>query len=132
MLKLKHLKCTRFESHYSSCTSRSSENIYCGSGGGAEEKGKTGWNSLSFPPKLMVFWVSPWMLVYFFAGFFFESHRCVWPNSVFWCSGSLTYFKLRGEHLSKISSENQNTVQILISSACKASLQNQIPTASNT
>ncbi len=42
----------------------------------AQEKGKTGWNSV-LPPNLMVFWVSspPWMLMYFFAGFFFvESH----------------------------------------------------------
>jgi hypothetical protein len=33
-------------------------------------------DEISLPPKLMVFWVSPspWILMYFFAGFFFESH----------------------------------------------------------
>ncbi len=39
---------------YSSCTgSRSSENICSSSSGGAQEKGNTGWNSLSLPPKLV-------------------------------------------------------------------------------
>jgi hypothetical protein len=39
------------------------------------KKEKTGWNSV-YQPRLMVFWVSefsastPWMLMYFFAGFF--------------------------------------------------------------
>jgi hypothetical protein len=97
-----------------------SENI-CSSNGGAQEKGKTGWNSvyyqnwwfsgfhppletqfttkidgflgfipllkLSLLPKLMVFWVSspPWMLVYFFAGFFFNLTLCMTKLRVeFW------------------------------------------------
>jgi hypothetical protein len=37
--------CIRYDSNYSSCTGRSSENI-CSSSGGAQEKGKTGWNSI--------------------------------------------------------------------------------------
>jgi hypothetical protein len=36
---------TKFETNYSSCTVRSSENL-CSSSGGAQEKGKTGWNSI--------------------------------------------------------------------------------------
>jgi hypothetical protein len=40
MLKLS-IQCTRFETNYSSCTHKSSENI-CSSTGGAQEKGKTG------------------------------------------------------------------------------------------
>jgi hypothetical protein len=63
--------------------------IYCGSGGGAEEKGKTGWNSLSFPPKLMVFWVSPSPPLnasVLFCRFFFESHL-VYDQTQ--CSGAL-------------------------------------------
>jgi hypothetical protein len=32
--------CTRFESNYSGCTSKSNENICNSSGGGTEEKGK--------------------------------------------------------------------------------------------
>jgi hypothetical protein len=40
-----HLMQTRFESNYSSCTGRSSENI-CSTSGGGQEKGKTGWNSV--------------------------------------------------------------------------------------
>jgi hypothetical protein len=39
MLKLS----TRFESNCGSCTGKSSENK-CSSSGGAQEKGKTGWN----------------------------------------------------------------------------------------
>jgi hypothetical protein len=31
---------------------------YVTASGGAQEKGKTGWNSVSSPPKLMVLWVS--------------------------------------------------------------------------
>jgi hypothetical protein len=43
------IKCwnsTRFESNYSSCTGRSTENIFSSSSGGAQEKWKTGWNSV--------------------------------------------------------------------------------------
>jgi hypothetical protein len=76
------MKCwrTRFETNYSSCTVRSSENI-CSD----QEKGKTGWNSVYHQN----WWFSefhhpPWMLVYFFAGFLWIS-PCVWPNSGFWC-----------------------------------------------
>jgi len=39
MLKLS-ISCTRFETNYSRCTGKSSENI-CSSSGGAYEKGKT-------------------------------------------------------------------------------------------
>jgi hypothetical protein len=42
------LKLTRFERNYSSCTGRSSENIYSSSVG-AQEKGKIGWNSENSP-----------------------------------------------------------------------------------
>jgi hypothetical protein len=62
-----------------SCTGKSSENI-CSSSGGAQEKGKTGWNWVYYQ-KLMVFWVSlrlPWMLMYFFAGFFLGISPRVW------------------------------------------------------
>ncbi len=52
-------KCS-FERNYSSCTSRSSENL-CNSHGNALAKRKTGWNSGT---------INSWMLVYFFAGFF--------------------------------------------------------------
>ncbi len=38
MLELS-ISCTRFETNYSSCTSKSNENI-CSSSGGAQEKGK--------------------------------------------------------------------------------------------
>ncbi len=44
MLKLS-IYCTRFETNYSSCTSKRSENI-CSSSGGAQENGKIGWNSV--------------------------------------------------------------------------------------
>ncbi len=46
---------------------------------------------LSFPPKLMDFWVSPLplMLMYFFAGFKKNLGR-VWPNSGFSCCVFLT------------------------------------------
>ncbi len=44
MLKIS-IECTRFESNYSSCTGRSSENI-CSSSEGGQEKGKRGWNSV--------------------------------------------------------------------------------------
>jgi hypothetical protein len=40
-LSMKWLNWTRFESNYSSCTGRSSENI-CSRSGGDHEKGKTG------------------------------------------------------------------------------------------
>jgi magnesium-transporting ATPase (P-type) len=43
---------------------------------------KTGWNwGKSFTPS--------WMLMYFFAGFFWIS-PCVWPNSGYWCCLFLT------------------------------------------
>jgi hypothetical protein len=61
------IECTRFNAqslnkvrtNYSSCTARSSENT-CSNSGGAQEKGKTGWN--------LVFCVSqlPFMLMYIF------------------------------------------------------------------
>jgi hypothetical protein len=41
LLNLRLKSCIRFESNYSSCTGRSSENI-CSSSGGAKEKVKTG------------------------------------------------------------------------------------------
>jgi hypothetical protein len=45
------ISCTRFESNYSSCTDRSSENI-SSSSGGAQEKMKEGMK-LNLPPKLV-------------------------------------------------------------------------------
>ncbi len=45
MLKLSFSR-TRFDSNYSNCTGRSIENISCSSGG-AQEKGKTRWNSIT-------------------------------------------------------------------------------------
>jgi len=52
------------------------------SNGGTQEKRKTGWNwGKSFTPS--------WMLMYFFAGFFWIS-PCVWPNSGYWCCLFLT------------------------------------------
>ncbi len=47
MLKLS-IWCTRFESIYSSCTGRSSENI-CSSNAVAQEKGNRAWNSVYHP-----------------------------------------------------------------------------------
>jgi hypothetical protein len=79
--------CTRFETN-SRCTLRSSENI-CSSSEGAQEKGKTGWNSV---------YHQNWSFSEFhpllnanvrFAGFFLIS-PCVWPNSGFWCCVFLT------------------------------------------
>ncbi len=69
---------------------RAVKNI-CSSSGGAQDKGKTGWNSVynqnwwfsEFHPR------PPWMLMYFFAGFF-SNLTCVWPNSGFWCCVCLT------------------------------------------
>jgi hypothetical protein len=34
--------------------------------------------------------IPPWMLMYFFAFFFFGISPCVWPNSGFWCCVFLT------------------------------------------
>jgi hypothetical protein len=85
MMKLSIL-CTRFETNYSSCTVRSSENI-CNSSGGAQAKGKTGWNSVyhqnwwlsEFHPPLNANNV-------LFLKVFFKFHPpCVWPNLGFWC-----------------------------------------------
>ncbi len=45
MLKLS-IQCTRFETNYNSRTGKSSENI-CTSSGGAQEKEKTGCNSVT-------------------------------------------------------------------------------------
>jgi hypothetical protein len=44
------IQCTRLEGNYSSCTSRSSENI-CSSSGGGQEKGKTGQNRMKLSLK---------------------------------------------------------------------------------
>jgi hypothetical protein len=77
------IECTRFQTNYSSCTVRSSENI-CSSSGGAQEKGKTVWNSVYYQN----WWFSefhppPCMLMYFFAGCFFNL-------TGFWCCVFLT------------------------------------------
>jgi hypothetical protein len=45
---------------------------------------------LSLPPKLMVFSSPRWMLMYFFAGYFWISPSVWWPNSGFWCCVFLT------------------------------------------
>jgi hypothetical protein len=87
MLKLS-IKCTRFERNYSRCTGRSSENI-CNSSGGAQEKGKTGWNWV-FQQN---WWYSefqppppPGLNANVFFCWFFLVSPCVWPNSGFcWC-----------------------------------------------
>ncbi len=72
MLKLSFSR-TRFDSNYSNCTGRSIENISCSSGG-AQEKGKTRWNSITTK---INFEHSPhWMLIS--------------SSSGFWCCLSLT------------------------------------------
>jgi hypothetical protein len=68
-----------FETNYSSCTSKSTENI-CSRSEGAQEKGKTRWNLANHqnwwpfefhppPPPLNV--------NVLFSGFFIESHQCL-------------------------------------------------------
>jgi hypothetical protein len=57
-----------------SCTGRSSENI-CSGSGGAQEQGKTGWNSI-YPPKLVEKLV--WVPVISFRKIFITSYA-------FWC-----------------------------------------------
>ncbi len=78
--------------------------IICSSSGGAQEKGKTGWNlvyhqnwwfsenSVYYQNWWFSEFLSPieWMLMYFFSGFFFKIPPCVWPNSGFWCCVFLT------------------------------------------
>jgi hypothetical protein len=67
-----HLMHLGFETNYSSCTVRSSENI-CSNSGGVQEKGKT--DETQLPPKLMLFWVSsPVECWCTFLKLFFESH----------------------------------------------------------
>ncbi len=78
---------TKFETDYSSCTVRMSENL-CSSNGGAQEKGKTGWNLVYHQNWWEKSFIPPWMLMYFFAGFFWVS-PCVWANSGFWCCAFL-------------------------------------------
>jgi len=48
--------------------------------GGAQEKRKTGWNSGNHQMDGFLSFTLRWMLMYFFAGFFFESH----PGCDFW------------------------------------------------
>ncbi len=61
------IQCT--ETNYSRCTVKSSENI-CSSSGGAQEKVKTGWNSVYHQIRCFFFWVSPSLNAnVFFAGF---------------------------------------------------------------
>jgi hypothetical protein len=43
--RVRNAEIQRFETNYSSCTGKSSENI-CNSSGGAQEKGKIGCNSV--------------------------------------------------------------------------------------
>jgi hypothetical protein len=64
------MKCTTFERNYSCCRGRNSENI-CSSSGGAQEKGKTAWNS-SLPPKLVENLV--WVPVISFCKIFIPSY----------------------------------------------------------
>jgi cell division protein FtsW (lipid II flippase) len=59
--------------------------IYVAAVEGAQEKGKTGWNS--------VYHQNWWLflsLMYFFAGLKKKISPCVWPNSGFWCCVFLT------------------------------------------
>jgi hypothetical protein len=77
------IKHRRFETNYSNCTVRSSQNT-CSRSGGAHEKGKTGWNSVYHQNWWFSEFHPHWMLMYFFAGFFLIS-TCVWPNSGFRC-----------------------------------------------
>ncbi len=67
--------CTRFETNYNSCTSKSNENI-CSSSGGAQEKGRTGWNSVYH--QNWWFSVSPPLNAnVFFCRFFFDRTLCM-------------------------------------------------------
>jgi hypothetical protein len=68
--------------------------IYVAASRGAQEKGKTGWNSVYHQNRCFFFSFIPrdWMLMYFFAGFCWIS-PCVWPNSGFWCYFFLTLWK---------------------------------------
>ncbi len=66
--------CTRFETNYNSCTGKSNENI-CSSDGGAQEKGRTGWNSVYHQN----WWFSlspPFNANVFFCRFFFYLTLC--------------------------------------------------------
>ncbi len=69
---------TRCETNYKTCSVRSSENM-CSSSGGAQEKGKTGWNSVTTKIDGFLSFILCWMLIYLFAGFFFLSPS-VWRN----------------------------------------------------
>jgi hypothetical protein len=63
------MKCTKFESNYSSCTSRSSENI-CRSSGGAHEKERQ--DETQFTTKLVEKLV--WVPVFSFCKMFIPSY----------------------------------------------------------
>jgi hypothetical protein len=89
MLKLS-IYCTRFETNYNSCTDRNSEKIGSSSGG-AQDNGKTGWNSVYHQN----WWFSEFHLTLnannvLFCRFFILISPCVWPNSGFWCCVFLT------------------------------------------
>jgi len=58
------ISCIRFERNHTSCTGRSSENLSSSTGGAQEKKKDRGCSWISPPP---------WMLMYFFAGFFLIS-----------------------------------------------------------
>jgi len=63
---------------------------------------------LSVPRKLTVFWVSaaPWMLMYFFAGFW-KISPCVWLNSGFWCCVFLSQTKRERARVLATNAKNQ-------------------------
>jgi len=79
--------CTRFETNYNSCTGKSNENI-CSSSGGAQEKGRTRWNSVYH--QNWWFSVSPPLNANVFFSRFFLISPCVWWNAGFWRCVCLT------------------------------------------
>jgi hypothetical protein len=79
------ISCARFESNFSSPTGRSSENICSTTSGGLRKKDRgvnTGWKFGSPPKKKWCFsgFTYPWMLMYFFASFFFLISPRFGPN----------------------------------------------------
>jgi len=64
----------KFETNYSSCTIRSSENICSSSGGAAHETRKTGWNSVYHQNWWFFEFHPPLNANALFCRFFFESH----------------------------------------------------------
>jgi hypothetical protein len=70
-------------SRLSSCKVRVSKNV-CSSSGGAQAKERQDENQFTTKIDGFLSSMPPWMLMYFFEGFF-KISPCVWPNSGFWC-----------------------------------------------